>query len=64
MIKTKEDLRFYIESDLGRYSNFLTYKIKLVELWIRGSESLPIYSFIYSLRHYEYYYNKKKNYPL
>ena len=58
MIKTKEDLRFYIESDLGRYSNFLTYKKKQVELWIRGSESLPVYNFIYSLRHYEYYLNK------
>ena len=34
------------------------YKIKIFELWLRGCESLPIWKFIYSLRHYEYYYNQ------
>ena len=58
MIKTKKDLRFYLESDLGRYYNYFRYRIKLFELWLRGSESLPIWKFIYSLRHYEYYYNQ------
>lgn len=58
MIKTKKDLRFYLESDLGRYYNYFRYRIKLLELWLRGSESLPIWKFIYSLRHYEYYYNQ------
>lgn len=58
MIKTKNDLRFYIESDLGEYCNFLKYRVKLLNLWLRGSETLPIWKFIYSLRHYEYYYNQ------
>lgn len=58
MIKTKKDLRFYLEADLGKYNNFMRYRIKLFEMWLRGSEELFILEFIYSLRHYEYYYNQ------
>lgn len=58
MIKDKNELEQYIKSDLGHYYNYFRHTIKLIELWLRGSESLPIYNFIYSLRHYEYYLNK------
>lgn len=60
MIKNKNDLKLYIEADLGRYVNFISYNLKIFSLWIRGSESLPIWKFIYSLRHYEFYLNKEE----
>lgn len=61
MIKNKTDLKHYIETDLGVYCNYLKYNIKIISLWLRGSESLPIWRFIYSLRHYEYYFNKQNS---
>ena len=57
MIKSENDLIFYIESDLGCYYNSLQRLIKFFELWVRGDEILPIWKFIYSLRYYEYYLN-------
>ena len=34
---------------------------KMVELWAKGSESLPTLVFIYALRKYEYYKNQKSS---
>lgn len=57
MIKSKKDLREFLSQDLGEYLTFCQYCIKIFELWLRGSEAFPLWRFIYSLRHYEYYLN-------
>ena len=59
MIKTKQDLKACLFQDLGIYLAFPHFLIKKIELWLRGSESYPIFNFIYSLRHYEYYLNQE-----
>lgn len=61
MIKSKQDLKDFLTSDLGCYCNFIEYQIKLIDLWLRGSEVLPIWKFMYALRHYEYYCNQGNN---
>lgn len=33
-------------------------------MWVRGTETMPMWRFLYSLRHYEYYKNKKANNPI
>lgn len=58
MIKSKSDLREYLKADLGSCPGFFQYKVKILSLWLRGSEGLPVWRLVYSLRHYEYYYNQ------
>lgn len=53
MIQSKKDLIDYLDADLGKKRK------SLLDLWLRGSEKLPIVAFITALRHYEYYYNQK-----
>lgn len=64
MIKTKQNLKEYLRLDLGVYLPFLLYLRMRFELWLRGSEALPIWEFIYALRHYEYYYNQERRLSL
>ncbi|MCL6216755.1 serine O-acetyltransferase [Zunongwangia pacifica] len=54
MIKSKKDLKRYLNEDLKEYPSK-----NLFLLWLKGSESLLIVSFMIFLRHYEYYYNVK-----
>jgi serine O-acetyltransferase len=54
MIKNKKDLQYYLSKDLQDYSSR-----NLLLLWLKGSESYPIVSFMIFLRHYEYYHNQK-----
>jgi serine O-acetyltransferase len=58
MIKTKQDLKYYIERDLIDYPDK-----NILRLWLKGSESYPIVIFIKCLRHYEYYLNLKSKAP-
>lgn len=61
MIQSKSDLHEYLQSELGGIDfSFAKYKLKELELWFRGSESLPLLRFHYSLRHCEYYRNQKR----
>ncbi len=61
-ILNKKDLAFFLEKDLNikKVSSFWVW-IKVVEMWARGSESLPTLVFIYALRKYEYYKNQKSS---
>ena len=52
MIKSKEDLKYYLREDLKDYPTK-----NLLVLWLRGSESLLIVAFMLFLRKYEYYFN-------
>ena len=53
----------FLNKELGINSlPFFKRILKYGELWIRGSESLPKWRYIYALRHYEYYKNKKKSF--
>lgn len=61
MIQTKQNLREYLRLDLGVYLPFLLYLRKRFGIWLRGSETLPVWNFMYALRHYEYYYNQGKD---
>lgn len=59
-ISSKKDLKEFLKKELGVNSlSYFERFLKLGELWIRGSESLPTWTLIYALRHYEYYKNKK-----
>lgn len=59
MIKSKADLKYYLQEDLRNFSN-----TNFLSLWLRGSESLPIVSFITFLRKYEFYHNVKSSNPI
>lgn len=59
MIHTKRELIDCIQQDLGIYASPFRMKLKILELWLRGSEALPIWNFLYALRYYEYYYNNR-----
>lgn len=59
MISTKQELKLCIQAELGTYTHPLLTPFALLKMWIRGTERLPIWKFTYSLRHYEYYKNKK-----
>ena len=50
----KNEIGIYPDSFLG-----IRYYLKLMDLWLRGSESYPIFKFMYSLRKYEYYLDSK-----
>lgn len=56
----KRNLVFLLQKELGYNYSFFYFLLKKIELWLRGSESLPFFDFIYSLRHYEYYLNQGK----
>lgn len=61
MIKTKEDLHFYLAKELGgAYYSFPKYLVKVAKQWLRGGQALPLLRFHYSLRHFEYYKNQTK----
>jgi len=49
------------KTEIGVYPSFFYYRQKLCILWLKGSERLPIFSFMFSLRMYEYYINNDKN---
>ena len=58
-ISSKKDLNEFLNKELGTNSMpFFRRILKYGELWLRGSESLPTWTLIYALRHYEYYKNK------
>ena len=61
MNNTQNPIHTIIQNDLGKYHSFFRMQCKYIELWLRGSESLPIWKTIYALRHYEYYLNKGKD---
>ena len=59
MIKTRQDLKRYLDADIkriGRKPNILT--------WFTFSETWMLYMYIRTLRHLEYYTNNKKWYNL
>ena len=58
MIKTKKDLKFYLEEDKKRCPN--RYKHLLLK-WLSRSDEYYNIAFMHTLRHYEYYLNKKRN---
>lgn len=62
MIKSECDLERYLKADLNFWGNSFQYMIKILELWLRGSEVLPIYNYVWALRHYEFYLNKEKEF--
>lgn len=64
MIQSKDDLKQYIMSDLGINNSLINNLIKRVILYLKGSETIPIYKTLYSLRHYEYYFNNKSHLSL
>lgn len=57
-MKTKTELNDWLNEELhiGKYKT-----LKLVLLWLKGSERYPICKFWIALRHYEYYLNKNTN---
>lgn len=60
MIQSKAELKEALSIELKNdYSPFLVI-FKIFELWLRGSETLPTFTFLYYLRNYEYWLNKKK----
>lgn len=61
MNNNKNPIQIIIQNDLGKYYSFFKMQCKYIELWLRGSEALPIWKTIYALRHYEYYINKGNN---
>lgn len=61
MNNTQSPIKKIIQNDLGKYHSFFKMQCKYIELWLRGSESLPIWKTIYALRHYEYYLNQGKD---
>lgn len=50
--------------DLGINNSFIGNLIKELILYLKGSESIPMYKTLYSLRHYEYYLNNKSHLSL
>ena len=56
MIKTKKDLREYLEADKARYGR----PYKLFRKWLMHGEDFHVRLFMITLRHYEYYLNKKR----
>ena len=59
MIKTKKDLRFYLQEDAKRNGiySFLKYRIRL----LLNCENACIFQYIKCLRYCEYYYNNRKS---
>ena len=58
MINNSHDLHSCLNRDLGRYYHPLFFIWKSINLWLRGSEYLPMWNTLYTLRFYEYYLNK------
>lgn len=59
-ILTKADLAYFLKEDIGKTYNLASYMLKVIELWCRGSEKLPLFRFCYCMRHYEYYLNQSR----
>ena len=57
MIRTKKDLEFYLDEDKKRSPN--RYK-HLFFKWLTRSDEYYNIAFMKTLRHYEYYLNKKE----
>lgn len=56
MIQTKKDLREYLKADKARYGR----PYKLFRKWLMHGEDFHVRLFMVTLRHYEYYLNKKR----
>lgn len=59
MIRTKQDLKEYLKRDLGVYITPFHCIFKSINMWLRGTETIPAWNTLYALRHYEYYLNNK-----
>lgn len=59
MINSKEELREYLVSDIGVYYSPIVFLFLIIKLKLFGSERVPIWQVLYTLRHYEYYHNKE-----
>ncbi|MBO5580163.1 MAG: serine acetyltransferase [Prevotella sp.] len=59
MIRTKEDLRFYLQADLGAMS--LNDKSMILEFLKGNTDTVLIAIYVRCLRYYEYYYNRYLN---
>lgn len=55
MIKTKKDLHEYLEADKAQYGR----PYHLFKKWLMHGEDFHVRLFLLTLRHYEYYLNKK-----
>ena len=60
MIKTKSDLKQYLNEELGRYVNPPFNIFVEIFFWLKGSQKYRLWKFHYSLRHYEYFLNQEK----
>ena len=58
MIQSKKDLHAYIKADCKIYGKKNSLFIK----WLTRSDEYYIRAFLVALRHYEYYFNKKRNF--
>lgn len=61
MIQSKQDLKNYLQLDLGSYETVWEYAWKVIKLWLRGTEGICSYRMIYTLRQYEYYFNQSQH---
>lgn len=62
MIKTKEDLRFYLSEDKrAQMGDMKMPFFKWAKLYVAKSSELSAYRFLWTLRHYEYYLNTCEN---
>ena len=61
MIKTRKDLRFYIQEDAksnGYYKRYFSYIVGL----LMGYENAYVFKYLKLLRHTEYHYNNRKSF--
>ena len=58
MIKTRKDLKYYIQEDAKRNGYYKRYFAYIVGLLI-GNENAYVFKYLKLLRHVEYYYNNK-----
>lgn len=58
MITSKKDIKEYLVNDIGVYYSPIIFFFVIIKLKLFGSERVPIWQVMYTLRHYEYYHNK------
>lgn len=56
---SKKDLKEIIKEELGVYRNPMLQFFHMLKMFLCGNEMLPAQEVLYSLRFYEYYFNKK-----
>ena len=61
MIKSRQDLKYYIEEDRKR---MLKSGIPTIKDWILHNEKWYIYRYLLALRHVEFYLNTEKKYDI